>query len=219
MSDAATTTAPAAEIVGLADAIRAAAPHADAKTWSAALTPHLVANDITAPRRIAAFLGQCAIESQGFTRLEENLRYTHADRLHAVFPSAFPTEEDALPFMGRPEALANHVYANRLGNGDEASGDGWLFRGGGLIMLTARAGFAAFARDMGSPVEQVAAWVRTPDGAAASAAWYWRTRKLNAAADAWDLAAVTRGVNGKAMLAHAERVAASNAALSALGGR
>jgi putative chitinase len=201
-------------------ALRAVAPalaDADVTVWLAALLPDMRSSGLVTPRRIAAFLGQVAEESGGFTRLEEDLDYT-ALRLCQVWPSRFPNIDLARPFEHAPEALANHVYAGRLGNGDAASGDGWRFRGAGLIQLTGRTLYAQFAAAVGRAPEDAAAWLATAAGAAASACWYWTIRgHLNELADAWDIAGVTQRVNGGETNL-ATRIRLSNAALAALGG-
>lgn len=207
------------ELSGLAAALSAAAPLAVQSIWLPALTAALTACDATTPHRIAALLGQCAVEAgEGFGEVSESLYYTHAARLVLVFPSRFPDEDAAAPYCKSPERLANLIYANRLGNGDQASGDGWRFRGGGLLQITGRAHYAAYAAARGLAVEAAADYVRTPAGAADSAAWYWQSRGLNAFADAWALSAITLRINGPAMLDNQTRISASNAALRAMGG-
>lgn len=189
----------------LARAIAAVAPHVNADTWAAALTAPMRAHGITTPRRIAMLLGQCAEESGGFEQLEEDLYYTTALQMTRVWPSHFPTLADASPFIDQPEALANRVYAARLGNGDEDSGDGWKFRGRGLIQLTGRTLYTDFALSTSSgdseaqDVDEIADWLVTPAGAAASACWYWNWAyhgRLNGLADVWDVAGATRLING-----------------------
>lgn len=164
--------------------------------WAEALTPPMRSSGIVTPNRAAAALGQFDYESDGFSALTENLNYTHADRIFAVFPSHFTDINDAAAYAGNPEALANRVYASRMGNGDEASGDGWRFRGGGLIQITGRDNYARLAGDLGMELNDVAAWVRMPAGAAASACWFWSRHALNQDADRWDIRAVTRAING-----------------------
>lgn len=203
----------------LTTAIRAAAPEADAAKWAALLQPHLLVSAMTTPRRVAAFLGQAAVEAgPAFQELAENTLYTSAERLCAIFPSTFPTIAVAQDYVGNDQRIACRAYAGRLGNGDEASGDGWLFRGSGLLQITGRDAHEAFAAILEAPVEQVAEWVRSPSGGVASACWFWRRHGLNALADIWHLSEITRAVNGQMMLAHAQRVAASDAALRATGG-
>lgn len=203
-------------IPNLAAALKAVAPHADPAVWVPALSGPMAEAGITLPRRIAAFLGQCAIESAGFTALAENTLYTHADRLAAIFPHCFPSSVDAAPYAGHAEAIANKVYANRMGNGDEASGDGWRFRGAGLLQLTGRDEIGGFAKDACMTIEAAADFLRTPAGAAQGACWYWTTHGLNTLADGWQLPAITRAINGAAMAAAAERSTASVAALNAV---
>ncbi len=205
------------EVSRLAAAIRAAAPAAGAEAWARALAPHLRAWGLVAPRQIAALLGQAAVEAgPGLDRLAEDTRYTSAERLCAVFPSRFPDQATARRYLGDAVRIANRAYAGRLGNGDEASGDGWRFRGAGLLQMTGRATMAGFAGRLRAPAETVADWLRTPDGAAAGACWFWVQRGLRAPADAWEIDAVTRAVNGPAMLGRAQRRASAEAALAVL---
>jgi putative chitinase len=179
----------------LASVIRAVAPHADAAAWAAALAPAMRSAGIVTPKRVAMFVSQCAAESAGFTVLAENLNY-HAERLCAVWPSRFPSVAAAAPFALEPERLACRVYADRMGNGAEESGDGWTFRGAGLIQLTGRANYTLFAKAAGRDLDSCSAWLQTPAGAAASACWFWSTRGLNGFADAWDIEGTTRRING-----------------------
>lgn len=186
---------PAQPLDSLPGVIRAVAPHIDAAAWATALAPVMRSSGIVTPRRIAMFAGQCAVESAGFTVLEENLNYS-AGRLCQVWPARFPTLAAATPFAGNPQALACCVYADRMGNGDAASGDGWRFCGRGLIQLTGRSNYEAFAKAVTRPVDDVITWVTTPAGAAASACWFWTARGLNTLSDAWDVEGVTRRING-----------------------
>lgn len=203
-------------IPGLAAALKAVAPKADPAVWLPALTPPMISSGIITPRRIAAFLGQCAHESQGFTVLSENLNYTRPARIALVFSSHFADEAEAAPYAGQPQKLANRVYADRLGNGDEASGDGWVFRGAGLLQLTGRTEITSFGVDLKRTPTAAAVWLRTPEGAAAGACWYWSAHHLNGLAESWELAGITRAINGRAMLGAAERAAYSAAALAVL---
>jgi putative chitinase len=155
---------------------------ADARAWADALASAMSQFEITSPARVAAFLAQTAHESAGFTRLVENLDYSGA-RLMVVWPGRFPTLEKAAPYARQPERLANFVYARRLGNGDEASGDGWRYRGRGLLQLTGRGNY----RSTGLALTH--AFVDTPDAAseprwaALTAAHFWKSRGLNELAD------------------------------------
>lgn len=183
----------------LAQAIAAVAPHADAATWVTALTAPMRAAGLTTPRRIAMFLGQCAEETGGFEVFVEDLYYTSAAHIREVWPGRFPTLADAAPFVGEPEWLADCVYAGRMGNGDGHSGDGWRFRGRGLIQLSGRTLYTDFAETQDRPVDDIADWLATPEGAAASACWYWSWAyhgALNALADDWNVPGATKLING-----------------------
>ena len=204
---------------GLEAALKAAAPGADPVVWLGPLTAALTACEATTPKRIAAFMGQVSVEAgPGLKDVAENLYYTHPERILAVWPPRFAGLADAIKYVGAPEKLANRVYSNRLGNGDEASGDGWRFRGGGLLQLTGRGEYSGWALARGMTVDAAAALIRTPQGAADAAGWYWASRGLNALADEWRLTDITTRINGSARLGLAERISASNAALRAMAG-
>lgn len=149
---------------------------------------------IDTPLRMAHFLGQTALESGGFRLIEENLNYS-SDRLKVVFPKYF-RNIDARSYHRQPEKIANLVYGNRMGNGDEYSGDGYRFRGRGLIQLTGRNNYTAFAEDNGITVEEAAEFLTTPAGAIESAGWFWYKNDLNDLADNDDIRAVTKRING-----------------------
>lgn len=200
----------------LAIAFAAVAPHADAAVWLPVLAPPMRSSGITTRCRVAGFLGQCAEETGGFLRLEEDLHYS-SSRLTQVWPHRFPTLVDAAPYSQQPERLANKVYADRMGNGDPASGDGWRFRGGGALQLTGRDNYAAFAHDVGMPPDAAAEFVRTPPGAARSACWVWTRMGLNALADEWDLRTMTQRLNG-GLTNYDTRVRLCTAALAAIDG-
>lgn len=199
-------------------ALRAVAPQLtdnERAAWVAALAGPLLKAGITASRCVAALLGQCAEESAGFRCIEEDLNYT-AGRLCVVWPSRFPTIEAAATCALRPEALANRVYANRMGNGDEASGDGWRFRGRGLIQITGRTAYQTFARAMNMTLDQAVEHAATQGGAADSAAWFWSANQLNGPANAWSIDLITHKINGGTTGA-AERDRLCQAALDAIG--
>lgn len=203
----------------LAAALAAAAPRADAAIWHAPLAAALPAAAINTPRRVAAFLGQCAIEAgPALEELVENLKYSTAGRIVAVWPRRFMSEAEAQTFVDSPRRLANRVYSFKLGNGDEDSDDGWTFRGSGLLQLTGRETIGRFALASGRSIsaEQAADWLRTPPGAVAGAVWYWNTHSLSDLADTWSIDAITLKVNGKAMMHAAERRAACQRALDAI---
>ena len=154
-------------------ALRAMSVRADRATrWAPHLAAAAARYAITPPARLAAWLAQVVHESAGLARTSERLDYTAA-RLAAVWPHRFPTAADAAALAHRPEALANRVYASRLGNGDEASGDGWRFRGRGLVQLTGRRNYRACGLALGLPLDDEPDALLRPDVAARSAGWYW----------------------------------------------
>jgi len=162
--------------------------------------------------RVAAFLGQVGIESQLLTHTVENLNYRTPERLDAMFSAVRGTTDAAALIRGGPQAIANRVYAGRMGNGDEASGDGWRYRGAGLIQLTCKDNQAAFAQAVGRPLADIPAYLLTPQGAAESACWFFSSRGCNAIADAEDINGITRKVNGPGMVAAGDRIALSSKA-------
>ncbi|NVN89270.1 MAG: glycoside hydrolase family 19 protein [Desulfuromonadales bacterium] len=174
----------------------------DPATWTTALNSAMTHFDITGSQRMAAFLAQVAHESGQLSKLSENLNYS-AKRLTQVWPNRFPTLEKALPYEKNPEKLANRVYADRLGNGNENSGDGWRFRGRGLIQLTGRGNYRAAGQGTGLPLEQQPELLSQPDAAALSAAWFWKSHGLNELADNQsneddneDFRTITKRING-----------------------
>lgn len=169
--------------------------------------------DINTVKRAAAFFGQVGVESGMLTTVAENLNYKTPSRLDAMF-SAVRGEADAAALIRKgPEAIANRVYAGRLGNGDEASGDGWRHRGLGLIQLTGKDNHARLAAGVDMPLAQVPAYLVTPKGAMHSACWYFAYfKRCNQRADGWLIDTITRDVNGPAMVAAAERRALSGKA-------
>jgi putative chitinase len=149
---------------------------------------------IDTPLRVAHFLAQTAHESEGFTHFVENLNYSAAG-LKNTFPKYFHQVSPAA-YARNPEKIANHVYASRMGNGNEASGDGWKFRGRGMIQLTGRDNYTHFSNDAGKDAVQNPDLLSTPEGAAESAAWYWKERDINKPADEDDVVTVTKLING-----------------------
>lgn len=147
------------------------------------------------PKRIAAFIAQTAHESGGFNFVQENLNYG-AKGLMGTFKKYFPTEAIAKEYERKPEKIANRVYANRMKNGDEASGDGWKFRGRGLIQLTGRDNYTRFAKAVDMTLDEAIAYLETPAGAVASAGWFWNVNKLNIYCDKDDFIGLTKRVNG-----------------------
>lgn len=151
--------------------------------------------EMTTTVRMAAFLAQCAHESAGFTALSENLNYS-ADGLRKVFKKYFPTVESTTGYARSPQKIANKVYANRMGNGDEASGDGWTYRGRGLIQLTGKNNYTKFGSYIEKPLDQVPAYLESKEGALESAAWFFQINNLNAYADKGDIKGMTKRING-----------------------
>ena len=143
-------------------------------------------------------MAQCAHESGEFTALKENLNY-RAVTLRKIFPKYFPTDEIANQYANLPnkqEAIANKVYANRMGNGDEASGDGFRYCGRGLIQLTGKDNYSWFAASIGIGPDEASEYLQTFEGAAQSACWFWEQNNLNAFADAGDILGMTKRING-----------------------
>lgn len=163
--------------------------------WLDALNATFERFEINTPNRQACFLGQCGHESGGFKHLSENLNYS-AHALHAVWPSRFPTEASAEPYHRQPEKIANKVYSGRLGNGDEASGEGWKYRGRGLIQLTGKANYHAAGEVLGQDLVADPERVAEPMLAVLTAGWFWDAHKLNTLADKLDHEAITRKING-----------------------
>lgn len=147
-----------------------------------ALTAAMAEFSITAKRDRAAFLATIGHETGQLSTFEENLNYS-AERLMAVWPRRFPTILSTLGCARNPPGLANRVYANRNGNGDEKSGDGWRYRGAGCIQLTFRDNHAACAEHFGIALPEMGDWLRTPTGASRSAAWYWQKNGLSQVED------------------------------------
>lgn len=152
--------------------------------------------EINNPKRIAMFLAQVGHESGGLRHRKENLNYS-AQGLNKIFPKYFiRAGRDANQYARNPEAIANVVYANRMGNGDEDSGEGFKFRGRGLIQLTGKTNYSAFAEFMDMDLDAVVDYLETEEGAAMSAGWFWDSRDLNKWADAGDIVKCTRLING-----------------------
>jgi predicted chitinase len=210
---------PSADVVpGLAAAFRSCAPRVRSDIWAAPLSDAFGKYQLNSNRRMAASIGQFLVEAgAGFQEVVENLHYSTAAHIHQIFPNEFPTVASAEAFVNNPVALGNRAYAHKGGNGDEASGDGFRFRGRGLIQLTGRNEYAEFGATVGMNADQASQYCETPAGAAMSGCWYLSSRGCLPLADAWSLSKITRLVNGAAMLGNDERIAFSNAFLSALG--
>ena len=166
--------------------------------WHNALAQLLPDYEINTPQRIAAFIAQCAHESGNFVFLKENLNY-RAPTLRKLFSKYFPTDALAEEYARKPnkqEAIANRIYASRMGNGPEESGDGFRYCGRGLIQLTGKENYSWFAASLGIPVEEASEYLQTFEGAAQSACWFWETNNLNQWADKGDILTLTKRING-----------------------
>lgn len=170
-------------------------PNPYLKYWHQALCDICPEYEINTPLRLSAFLAQCAHESANFRFLRENLNYK-AESLMKQWPRHFPTIEIANQYARKPEKIANRAYANRMGNGNEASGDGWKHIGRGLIQLTGAENYAWFAASLQMPVDDVPEYLGTFEGAVQSACFFWESNRLNVEADAGDIKKMTKKING-----------------------
>jgi putative chitinase len=186
--------------------------------WYDALCEILPDYDINTPQRLAAFLAQCAHESGGFRAIKENLNY-RPETLRKIFPKYFPTDELARQYASLPnkaEAIANRVYGNRMGNGDEASGDGYRYCGRGLIQLTGKDNYTRYAQSLEISVEEASEHLLTFEGCVQSAAWFWEANNLNQWADKGDILTLTKRING-GTIGLDDRIKHYNHALHVLG--
>jgi putative chitinase len=167
----------------------------------------------SSPVRLAHWLGQMAHESGGFRVLVENLNYTSAASLSRVWPSRFRTPSAATPFVRNPQALANKVYGGRMGN--TQPGDGWRFRGRGLVHLTGRSNYETAERATGLPLVSKPDLAADPENAVRLAVWYWNSKNLNILADADDVRRLTRRING-GTIGLADRITRTNRAKALL---
>jgi len=196
--------------ITVAQLIGAGIAPTQAKAFVDALNQVLPLFNINTAPRIAAFIAQCAHESTNFTALEESLYYRTPERIRAMWPTRVPNLALAATLCRNPVVLANKVYSDRLGNGNEASGDGWKYRGRGLLQITGRgnyreAGFEAIPEDVAKPY-----------GAVMTACKFWSRNNLNALADSSNIDAVTRVINGPAMVGKVERRENFREALAAM---
>lgn len=155
--------------------------------------------ELRAPKRLAMWLAQCGFESSSFNILRERMSYRTPVSIRDVWPSKFPTDESAAPYVLNPNGLANYAYAGSNGNGDVASGDGFRFRGGGLIQLTGRGNYRQVGEHIGLDLETRPMQIELQTIAARTAGFFWAQNDLNAAADAGDFDYTTKRVNGAAM--------------------
>jgi len=157
------------------------------------------------PNRLIMWLAQCGFESDNFNTLREVLSYRTIEHLRDVFPKEFPTDDVAQRYVMNPVGLGNFLYANRFGNGDVASGDGFKYRGGGLIQLTGKATYDEVGRALGLDLVVRPNQIILEPIAARTAGYFWTKNKLNRAADTGDIDYATRVINGVAMEGKAER--------------
>jgi putative chitinase len=161
--------------------------------------------DITTDARLLMFIAQCGYESGSFNVLRELLSYSTVDKLRAAFPHEMTSDDVAQRFVMNPVGLGNYVYANRNGNGDVASGDGYKYRGGGLIELTGKGNYQRVGEAIGVDLLQRPNQIIIEPIAAKTAGFFWKQNDLNAAADAGDFDYTTRRINGSAMEGADER--------------
>ena len=185
--------------------------------WHDALVEVLPQYEINTVGRVAAFMAQTAHESGGYTLLQENLNYG-AQGLRNIFGKYFADEVTAKLYERQPEKIANRVYSNRMGNGTEASGDGWKYRGRGLIQLTGRANYTQCSKDMFDDTTLVdnPDILLDPMYAIHSACWFWNKNGLNAYADSQDIKTMTKRING-GDIGLADRINHYNHAIEILG--
>ena len=163
--------------------------------WVDALNETFARFNLTTNNQKAMFIGQCSHECGNFRILEENLNY-RAETLMKLWPKRFPSLEFAKQYEKNPRKIANSVYANRMGNRDEASGDGYRFRGRGALQCTGHSTYFHAGKALGIDFVMQPDLVATPKYAALTAGWFWETHKLNPPADALDYTKVTKIING-----------------------
>jgi putative chitinase len=185
-----------------------------AAQWVAPLQAACDKYQINAPLRVAAFLAQCGVESARLTAVSENLNYSAAGLL-STFPTHFD-EAEAEQYANKPPMIANRVYANRYGNGDEASGDGWTYRARALIGITFHDNYVLCGLGIDLPLLDQPELLEQPANSATAAAWWWANHNLNALADAQQFQQITRAING-GLNGYSERLALYTAAKAALG--
>ena len=188
-------------------------PHAE--SWYNALCDELPKYQITTPARVAMFMAQTGHESGNYTALVENLNYK-PQALMAIWKKRFPTMDIANAYAHNPEKIANRAYCDRMGNGSEESGDGWKFHGRGLIQLTGRSLYEAFAKEIGKDLDECVDYCETPDGAVESACFFWEHHGLNAVSDQGNIEHATKIING-GLLGIEDRTARYNHAIQLFG--
>ena len=168
----------------------------DWKEWYDSMCEILPLWGVDTIERVAGFIAQCGHESGGFRVLSENLNYS-AKALNTIFPKYFRRAgRDANEYHRQPEKIANVIYANRMDNGDASSGDGWTFRGGGILQLTGRYNYTQFGKAVEKTAEEAVEYVRTKKGALDSACWFWDENNINDYCDRQDIVGMTKRING-----------------------
>lgn len=195
------------------DAIKAQKLHIGLE-WIPAINDTFARFGIATPQQQAGFIGQCSHECGNFKVLEENLNY-RAETLMKLWPKRFPTLEIANEYARQPRKIANKVYASRMGNRDEASGDGYRFRGRGCIQLTGHSGYYHAGKALGVDFVKEPDLVATPQYAALTAGWFWDTHNLNKIAEMGDWTTLTKKING-GVIGLNDRIKHINDALYAL---
>lgn len=184
--------------------------------WARVINATTAEFEINTDQRLAAFLAQTGFESSSLNVLREVMSYSTVARLRAVYPHEFPSDDIAQKYVMNPSGLANYVYANRNGNGNAASGDGFKYRGGGLIELTGRANYRAVGQALRLDLEMRPLQIQNEAVAARSAGFFWVQNDLNSAADNDDIDYCTRKVNGVAMEGAKERAVLYQSLLAAM---
>ena len=170
--------------------------NSEADEWHEHIVYMLPKYDIDTPERVAGFMAQCGHESNNFRVLKENLNYS-ATALDKIFPKYFRRAgRDAQQYHRQPEKIANVIYANRMDNGDTDTGDGWKFRGGGILQLTGRYNYTQFGKAVEKTAEEAVEYVRTKAGALDSACWFWDENNINDYCDRQDIVGMTKRING-----------------------
>ncbi len=180
------------------DKLKAALPNIkDSSEWMKSVKKLLPVYGITTKERVAMFLAQTGHESLDWTILEENLFY-RSETLLRVFPKYYKTKADADAHAKKPALIANRVYANRMGNGDTASGDGYTFRGRGILQITGKNNYARCSNGLYGDLRllKMPDLLKTKDGSVGSAAWFWSVNNLNTVSDKQDIVTASRIING-----------------------
>ena len=203
-----------------ADQVRQLIPRAigGSDSWFESLEEALPQYGITTVNRVAAFIAQCAHESGGFSTLEENLKYK-AVTLTKLWPQRFPAGI-AEQYAGNSQKIANKAYGGRMGNGTEETGEGYKFRGRGLLQLTGKDNYKACSQVLfqDSTLIEDPDMLLDPYYATHSACWFWHKNKLNELADAQDIKTMTKKING-GFIGLEDRIKHYNHAVAVLSGR